>query len=407
MELHEPIYVDQEQDVIPTVTPIPTMRRKQPRKREVEPNAIGFFGLLGRGLEWLFGAFALLVGLAFLSAIPVLQILSLGYLLEVSGRVARTGRLGAGFVGVRKAARVGTIVLGGWLLLLPLRLTADYAYSAAILDPGGRTAILVRIGHFVLMAVLVLHLIFAILRGGRFRDFLNPFNAIFVLLDLAAGRFYTRKRDAVWDFVVGLRLPYYAMLGGRGFLGTMLWLLLPTTLLAVSRAPVPGAPAFGVLGGLLLIPVLVYLPFLQTRFAASGKWSDLFGVMETREEYRHAPWAFAFAFVVSLLFALPLYVLKIETVPQEAEWLPGLVFLLFIAPARLLAGWSLGRARKRMDNERGPRHWFFRWTGRTVFIPIAAFYVLILSFTPYTSWNGLWSLYEQHAFLVPVPYLSL
>jgi hypothetical protein len=42
-----------------------------------------------------------------------------------------------------------------------------------------------------------------------------------------------------------------------------------------------------------------------------------------------------------------------------------------------------------------------------VFIPAALFYVLIVFFTQYTSWNGVWSLYEQHAFLVPVPFLGL
>ena len=45
------------------------------------------------GSEWLFGVLSLLLGLSMLAALPVLQLLSLGYLLESSGRVARTGRL--------------------------------------------------------------------------------------------------------------------------------------------------------------------------------------------------------------------------------------------------------------------------------------------------------------------------
>ena len=43
------------------------------------------------GSEWLFGVLSLLLGLSMLAALPVLQLLSLGYLLESSGRVARTG----------------------------------------------------------------------------------------------------------------------------------------------------------------------------------------------------------------------------------------------------------------------------------------------------------------------------
>ena len=80
--------------------------------------------------EWLFGLASVLVALAFLAAVPIVQFLSLGYLLEVSGRVARTGRLRSGFVGFHLAARVGSIVLGTWLLLWPLRLLSDFWYSA-------------------------------------------------------------------------------------------------------------------------------------------------------------------------------------------------------------------------------------------------------------------------------------
>ena len=90
---------------------------------------------------------------------------------------------------------------------------------------------------------------------------------------------------------------------------------------------------------------------------------------------------------MTLLFALPLYLLKIEMVPREAAWLPSLVFIAFIFPARLLTGWALARARAGGT----PRHWFFRWTGRLPLLPAAAFYVLIVFFTQYTSWNGVWT----------------
>src|SRR3954447_23235302 len=60
----------------------------------------GPFGLVrrvvrgvGSLLEWLFGAFVLMVGLATLAAFPLLQFLSLGYLLEAGSRVTRSGRI--------------------------------------------------------------------------------------------------------------------------------------------------------------------------------------------------------------------------------------------------------------------------------------------------------------------------
>ena len=66
---------------------------------------------LARGIaslvEWLFGLLSLVLGLSILAALPIINVLSLGYFLESSARVARSGRIRDGFVGVRKAARVG------------------------------------------------------------------------------------------------------------------------------------------------------------------------------------------------------------------------------------------------------------------------------------------------------------
>jgi hypothetical protein len=139
------------------------------------------------------------------------------------------------------------------------------------------------------------------------------------------------------------------------------------------------------------------------RLAQTNRLRAVFEFGAARAAYKRAPWAATFAIIITLLFALPLYLLKIEIVPREAEWLPSLVFITFIFPARLLTGWALGRANRR----RTPRHWFFRWTGRLPLLPATAIYVLIVFFTQYTSWNGVWSLYEQHAFLVPVPFFGM
>jgi hypothetical protein len=100
---------------------------------------------------------------------------------------------------------------------------------------------------------------------------------------------------------------------------------------------------------------------------------------------------------------VPLYLLKLEMIPREVAWLPSLVFIVFIFPARLLAGWAYACAQHRKRSS----HWFFGITG-ALWVPPAVFlYVLIVFFTQYTSWNGIWSLYEQHAFLLPVPFLGM
>ena len=354
---------------------------------------------IGSILEWLFGTMVLIVGLAVLAALPVVQFLSLGYLLEAGARIARSGRVRDGFIGTRLAARVGGAVLASWLLLLPVRIVAGIAYSAQVIDAGSETARGWRFGLVVLIALTALHIAAACARGGRLRYFLWPFNIIWLLRRLWRGGYYTEARDAAWEFVTSLRLPYYFWLGFRGFVAASAWLVIPVTLLALGRT----VPLVGFIGALVLAWVLLYLPFLQMRMAVENRLAAAFELRQARREFCRAPWAYSFAFVITLALALPLYLLKIEVVPAEAAWLPSLIFIMFIFPARLLTGWALSRARRRETM----RHWFFRWTGRLPFIPAALIYVLVLYFTQFTSWNGVWSLYEQHAFLVPVPFFGM
>jgi hypothetical protein len=372
----------------------------------------GWFRFRG-ACEWLFGAASLTVGLAILAAIPVAQFLTLGYLLEAAARVGRTGRLRDGFPGVRQAARVGSIILGVWVTLLPLRVVADLWASAELIDPGGPVARRWRLGLTALTVILVLHIVIACSRGGKLRHFFWPFtNAIWLVKRLAAGGYYAAARDAVWDFVVSLRLPYYFWLGLRGFAGALLWLAVPVTLFAVARLlPLHGKPEqvagvrflIGLFGGVQMACVVLLLPFLQVQFAVRNRFRAFLDVRGVCVQFWRAPWAFAVAFFFTLLFALPLYLLKIEMIPRETAWLPSLVFLVFMFPARLLAGWAYGRARRRSTG----RHWLFGVTGALVMLPVAGFYVLVVFFTQYTGWNGIWSLYEQHAFLLPVPFMGM
>lgn len=356
---------------------------------------------LASGGEWLFGMASLVAGLALLSTYPIVQVLSLGYLLESAGRVARTGKLSAGFVGVRKAARVGSLLFGAWLMLWPLRFASSMAAQARLIEPdspadrGWSTGLIVLT---VLTVLVVAHVIGACWRGGKLRHFLWP-APIKLARKLWRGGAYREARDATWDFVTALRLPYYFWLGLRGFAGGLLWLFLPVSLMAASQR----APVLGFVGGLLLLIVLLYLPFLQMRFAAENRFRAMFEVRSVRRLFLRAPVVFFTVLLLTLLFALPLYLLKIEIVPREAAWLPSLVFVVFIWPARLLTGWAYGYATRRQRN----RIWLSRYAARLLMIPVVAFYVLMVFFTQYTSWHGAASLYEQHAFLVPVPFLGL
>ncbi len=403
-------------------------------------------------LEWLFGVFSLLVGLAVLATIPIVQFLSLGYLLEASGRVARSGRIRDGFVGVGKAARVGSLVLGTWLMLLPLRFVSEMWYSAYLIDAESRVTGAWRVGLVVLTVLMVAHILLAWYCGGRLRHFFWPllapplfgmwlirgviasellrpvvkpvigsisprlladvtrvppltawFPPAILLAGILRGRMYREARDAVWDFVIGLRLPHYFWLGVRGFAGAVAWLFVPVILLiGATKLPVGAAVVAGLAGAFLLTIVMLYLPFLQAHFAAENRFVAMFELGQVRAMFRRAPIAFWFALLITLLFGLPLYLLKIEYLPRETMGLPSAVFVAFIFPARVLTGWAVGRGRKREK----PRFFLFRWMSRLAALPVVGMYVLIVYLTQYLSWYGSWSLLEQHAFMLPAPFLG-
>jgi hypothetical protein len=348
--------------------------------------------------EWVFGLASLIVGLAVVATLPVVQLLSLGYLLEAGGRVARTGRLRDGIVGARKAARLGGAVLGARLVLVPLQIAVGFRTDAQLIAPGSPAAVGWSVAVALLTVLSVLWIAAACWRGGRMRHFLWP-RPLRFLLDVRKRGSYRQARDAVSRFVAELRLPHYFSLGFRGFVGGLIWLAIPATLLAFGA----NAPWAALLGALLLAWALFYVPFVQIRMAAENRFSAIFEARAVRRAYARAPLAFVFALAVTLLFALPLYLLKIELVPREAAWLPSLLFVVFIFPARLLCGWAVARGQRRLRS----RHWVFRILGRTIVLPVVALYVLIVSISPILSWHGLLSLYEQHALLVPVPFLGL
>jgi hypothetical protein len=340
-----------------------------------------------------------LIGLSALSAVPIAQFLSLGYLLEASGRVAKSGRFRDAWIGVRRASRVGKIVAGCWLWLLPARFVSSLATSAELIDPDGSVARRCRLGLLIVVLLTLFHLIASCARGGRIRHFLwPPGSLIWLVRRLRRGGLYAESRDSTWDFVMALRLPHYFRLGLLGFLGSMVWLAVPVALLAMAQR----LPAIGLIGAVTLGVVATSLPFLQVRFAIEGRFGALFESKAVRERFRRAPWAFALAFLFTVVAAIPLYLLKIEMVPREVAGVASVLFVTFLIPSRVLCGWAYARGGLR----EAWRHWIWRAVGRLGMLPIAAAYVLIVFFAQYTSWGGIWSLYEQHAFLLPAPFLG-
>jgi hypothetical protein len=399
--------------------------------------------------EWLFGFASLIACLAALAAVPVLNLLSLGYLLDASGRVARSGRIRDGFIDIPKFARLGSLAAGTWLCLLVPRFVASLASDAWLIAPGSPAAQAWRIGLVAVTLLTVGHVLLAWASGGRLRHFFWPLLAPFQLLgrlvwgsivrpvlrplltriwpsladDLFAlrpltdwfppaivatalrrGGVYRQARDAVYEFLASLRLSHYFWLGLRGFVGGLAWLLIPSLMLMAGtsgRGPATILVGYG--GALLLGWVLLHLAFLQTNFAAQNRVAALFDWRETARQAGRAPIACWFALTVTLLLAIPLFLLKIEPPPRELWWTLTIFFIVFMYPARLVTGWAVARANRRHE----PRLFVMRWLGRAAAVPVIAFYIFILFFTQYTSYLGPASLLEQHAFLVPVPFLAL
>ena len=363
----------------------------------------GWLARLGAAIDWIFGLAALVGALAAFSVIPLLNFLSLGYLLHVSGTVAKTGRLRDGFIGVRKASALGSAVAGIWLVLWPARLIAQVWRDADLIAPGSPTANLWRVILIGASLLTLAHIAWAFVRGGRLWHFLWPAPLRLLRWLRSPDKSVAGvSRLGVW--LVELRLPFYFWLGLRGFVGALAWLIVPVGLLLVAtQLPTGGALLVSLPSLLLLTVVAVHLPFLQAHFAETGRFAALFEWREDRSRFRRAPLAFWIALLVTLLFAIPLYLLKIELTPKELAWAPSVLFVILIFPARLLTGWATNRSLRR-DTD---RHWSVRWLGRLAIVPVALAYGIAVFLNPFISWNGIYSLLEQHAFLVPAPLMAL
>ncbi len=341
-----------------------------------------------------FGFVTVIAVLAVVASIPVLQLVSLGYLLDAEGRVARTGRLWGSLPGLRPLARVGGAVLGLFLTFLPWLLVADYRHDSLLIDPTSTATRNLGVAYVILGAIAVVHASLALLRGGRFWTFLRPFkNASWALGRVRSGEGLGLERipAALRD----LELPRLFLLGLKGFFAALAWIAIPTALLAVG----PRAPLVALLGGFLLAVFVIPLPLLQARLAAEGRLKAGFDLPEAWRRYRRAPFSALVALVLTLALALPLYLLKIELIPRDARWLAAAVFLLTILPTKLAAGKAYARG-----GREGRAFIGFRAFAALTGFAAASFYVLVLFGTRFIEWRGALGLFEQHAFLVPVAF---
>ncbi|MEX1232305.1 MAG: DUF4013 domain-containing protein [Planctomycetaceae bacterium] len=358
-----------------------------------------------RALWWIvrttFGIASLMLLLAVVAAIPLLNILVLGYLLEVMGRTARTGKFREAFPLINLAPRLGSIAIGFWICLFPLRLLSIAAADARLIDPGSRSDVVLHTLTNIGAVFITIHICLSLARGGSLSCFFRPIkNARWLWKNWKSNDYLPQAAEHVQAFIAGLRLKHHFLLGLKGLIGAFLWLIIPTAIFASAKKPEGGDIIATLIGGFGLVLVLCWLPFLMARFAAENRIRAMFELKAIRELFTRAPILWAVAIVITCVMSLPMYLFKIALPPQDAMWLETLVFLVTIWPVKVFTGWAYYKATQR-EARRGRLR---RWTTKLFVMPIVAFYVFLLFFTQFIGEHGKGVLFEHHAFLLPIPF---
>ena len=362
-----------------------------------------------RSLWWLFhlllGVGFLLPLLAGLAAIPGLSLLALGVMLAAQAQVARNGRLRDGFPLLPVSTRIGTIGLMVLLFLVPIVMVSSVAGGQRVVSQlsgvpsSGLTTV-----TLVLQIAVFAHLLLAIANGGSFACFLRPIRNIQQLRARVRSREFAPAVNLWTDRLAAIAQPWHHfVLAIKAVGGALCWLAIPTVLLGMSSTSPhesPGLPAFlSFVGGALMIPVAAWLPLLQVHQATTGRFKAIFEVRVVREIICRVPVRWAIATVLLYALAIPLYLSKVVLPPADAYWVFTPLFILVIYPTRLLIGWVYGTGMKK--KHRAGR--LVRWPAKVFMVPLLGLYSLILFAVPLISEAGPKAMFENHAFLLPVP----
>lgn len=242
--------------------------------------------------------------LSLLYTFPALNLLSLGYLLVASSQVAQTGRFRPGFPGLGFLAGFGKFAAATWLFILPIRFTYDLWRDAEFIELGSQRAEQLKALLIALVTLTVIHLAWAVMRGGLLRNYFwpAPLRFLSTLADPPSAKSDFPKISSLSREVVrSLKTGFFGFLGGGIWLSSRIGLMLISSEFSNQGLSAAGALAGG---GLLGIAVLI-LPFLQTGAAISGRFRDHFDILGLRRQFQLVPLAFCLALVFTLVLALP------------------------------------------------------------------------------------------------------
>ena len=370
----------------------------------------GIFKRTLKGVGWLIRTsfcIASLIGiLAVLTAVPILQLIAFGYLLDVAGRLTRGSTLREAVPNLSRAGSIGLAAAAVFIAALPTQLLVHWESVAQLINPDSAQAGVLRILAVASSILVMIYLLWAWVRGGELRHYVWP-QPIRFINEGWRWRTWKDVPDRLWDFTLALEVPRLFWLGLRGAVGTLVWLIPAMIIIAANRNGQTGAA--GLLAAISLLALgaaLLYLPMLQANYAAENRLSALFEIRRIRSDFRRAPWAWLLAMICGLVvLPIPLYLLKIEATPREVVWLPCVVFVAFILPARIAEGLALRRAR-RLPEPSGRWALFSRWFVRLLMPVVVGVYLSFVTISQFTSWDGLPTWVLQHAVLVPTPFMG-
>ncbi|MDA1050637.1 MAG: hypothetical protein O3C40_09165 [Planctomycetota bacterium] len=367
-----------------------------------------------RAVAWLVHAclalVCLIVLLALVAAIPVVNVLALGYLMEVQGRVARTGRFRSAFYLLPAAQRLGGMLLAVWLWMLPIQFLAGAARDSWLLAPGGTTAWLwteLLVGASLLIAV---HLLLAIGCGGGWWRFVRPVsNARWLLAHRRSGEYWRDAHRAIREFVAAFRLPHLLRLGLLGYAAAYVWLFVPTLLFTMLDDVTSPWQILGFLVGCVTLTLaLLWLPLLLAHVASEGRWRAMCEFTTVAKLAGQTPfrWAIATAILFACSIAPLLYsaLIKIQIPPHDARWDLMLVFLATVVPARVLIGWVYHRATQRMRSTPSWPWRIWQWTNGLALCAGVSGYIYFLYLAETGGELGQGAVWQFHALLLPLPF---
>lgn len=370
---------------------------------------------LGRIVRWPFRLIArswelgcLLVLLAVVSAVPLVQLAALGYLLEAAARMARGGRWSQALPGRRTAGRLGTFAAIATLAWLPVWLMTDVSYSAQLLQPGTTEAAIWRWGAFAVTVLWITYVGWAAIRGGRWWHFLWPAPLRFSKSIWRQETWWAASEN-LYNCVSELHFVRLWWLGARAAFGALVWTCIPVSMMIIGQRADDFrlAAIVGLLGAVAMGLIMLYLPFLQIQLAVSNRFASMADLLQVRHRFLYAPLAHAVALLLLCVLCIPLYLLRIEATPSELLWAPSLVFVIFMLPSKLMLGAAMGYAeRRRWRYPTRLRTRFVRWPARLVAFASVVLYVGSLYVAQLVAGQGALVMYFQHAFLVPAPLIS-